>query len=70
MSKYFTVEILPSIIIYKQHVFLGQICLQEFSQSACYLHTFKHCLCQWNKNPLLMEVMFGEFDIDPNPIKS
>lgn len=49
MSKYFTVEIFPSIIIYKQRVFLGQICLQEFSQSACYLHTFKHCLCQWNK---------------------
>lgn len=25
---------------------------------------------QWNKNPLLMEVIFGEFDIDPIPIKS
>ena len=40
----FTVEVFLSVIIYKQHIFLGQICLQEFLQSEQYPYTFKHCL--------------------------
>lgn len=45
LANIFTIVIFSSIIIYEQHIFLGQICWQEFSHSGCYPYSFQHCLC-------------------------